>query len=286
MTTIFALSGGGNLGAVQVGMLRALAEDGIAPDVIVGTSVGAINGAWLAGRERVGDVAGLAEIWTTLQRADVFPLRLPHSVAGIAGRRDHLVSNQNLRGLLEEHIPFDLLEQARTPLHVVAVDVLRSRSVLLSHGPTIDAILASAAIPGVYPPVRIDGRMLVDGGLVDGTPISHAVSLGASTVWALPAGFGGGLDTAPRGAIGMMLHAIGVLGAQQLARDTELYGSRVSLRVVPAPAPIDVPPHDFSQADRLIDLAYERARGWLDADASGRRNAAGGSINDRLEPVG
>lgn len=273
MTTIFALSGGGNLGPVQVGMLRALAEVGIVPDAIVGTSVGAVNGGWLADQTDRSNLDDLCDLWTGLRRSNIFPLRFPLSLAGFVGRRSHFVPNDNLRALLSGNIGFERLENARIPFHVVAADVLTGESVLLSEGPSIDAILASAAIPGIYPPIEIEGRTLVDGGIIDGTPISHAVALGASTVWALPTGFSCGLEQPPKGALAMILHAVGVLGGQQLARDIELFRTRVNLHVVPPPCPLDVLPHDFTKAGLMIERAYEQTSAWLGAGAPELRAA-------------
>lgn len=273
MTTVFALSGGGNLGAVQVGMLIALEEVGITPDVIVGTSVGAVNGAWLAGRSDDAELADLVEIWTGLRRSDVFPFRPSRGMAALVGKTNHCVPNDRLRLLLEEHITFGRIEEARIPLHVVAADLLRGESVLLSRGPTVDAVLASSAIPGIYPAVDLDGRSLVDGGIIEGTPISQAVEVGATTVWALPTGFSCGLSAAPMGALATIFHAVGVLGAQQLARDIEIYRGRVDLRVVPPPCPINLWAHDFSQGLALIEQAYEQTAAWLESGAAEVRGA-------------
>lgn len=273
MTTAFALSGGGNLGSVQVGMLQALAEVGIVPDTIVGTSVGALNGAWLADRGAKADISELARIWVDLKRTNVFPLRATLSVAGFLGRKNHTVPSDNLAQILEDHVSFADLRDAPIPFHAVAADVLTGEAVLLSKGPTVSAILASAAIPGIYPPVEIDGRTLIDGGIVDGTPISHAVAVGADTVWALPTGFSCGLAKPPTGALAMLLHGVAVLAGQQLARDIELFRDRVNLHVIPPPCPLDVLPHDFTRAEEIIERSYEQTRAWLEAGAPELRGA-------------
>ena len=265
MTTVFALSGGGNLGAVQVGMLRALAEAGIRPDAVVGTSVGALNGSWLAQHGPDADLDELASIWRGLKRAHVFPFNPRLGFAGFIGRRSHMIGNGQLRRLLAEHVHFERLEDSLLPFAVVAADVLTGEAVVLRSGPTLQAILASSAIPGVFEPVVIDGRTLVDGGIVDGTPICHAVDMGATEVWALPTGFSCGLDRAPGGALAMVLHSVAVLAGQQLARDIELFRSRVRLHVIPPPCPLDVLPHDFGKAELLMERAYEQTSAWIEA---------------------
>ena len=259
----FVLSGGGNLGAVQVGMLRALFEAKIYPDAIVGTSVGAINGGWLAGRGHGADIEELAEIWRGLRRADVFPTRLLGGLRGFLGQTDHLVPDSGLRRLLDRALTFKKLEDATVPFHVVATDITSGRDHLLSHGNAADAICASAAIPGVFPAVTIDGRALVDGGVVNNCPISHAVALGATTVWVLPCGYSCSLAEAPTSALGSALQAISLLIQQRLRNDAERFANQLDLRVVPTPCPVAVAPTDFSQSGRLIDTAEELTTAWL-----------------------
>lgn len=263
----FVLSGGGNLGAVQVGMLRALFEAKIYPDAIVGTSVGAINGGWLAGRGHGADIDELAEVWRGLRRADVFPTRLLGGLRGFLGQTDHLFPDSGIRSLLDRELTFEKLEDATVPFHVVATDITSGRDHLLSRGDAADAICASAAIPGVFPAVTIDGRALVDGGVVNNCPISHAVALGATTVWVLPCGYACSLAHAPTSALGSALQAISLLIQQRLRSDAERFADHLDLRVVPTPCPVAVSPTDFSQSSRLIETADELTTAWL-ADPS------------------
>src|SRR5437016_12248749 len=144
----FVLSGGASLGAVQAGMLRALYERRIVPDLVVGTSVGAINGAFIASRPQTVETADeLAEIWRGVRRGQVFPLRPLGGLLGFLGSRDHLVPESGLRTLIANHLEHQLLEQMSIPFHVVAVDVVTGEELLLSSGPALKAVLASAAIP-------------------------------------------------------------------------------------------------------------------------------------------
>jgi len=256
----FVLSGGGSLGALQVGMLAALQEAGIRPDFIVGTSVGALNGAWLAGHPDA-PVAELADVWRSLRRPDVFPAGPVHGLFGLLGRQRGLVDPRRLRQLIERCATFDRLEDAPVPVHVVVTEVLTTRDVRLSDGPAVAAVLASASIPGVFPPVEIDGVTYFDGGVVNNTPISHAIDLGADEVWVLPTGFSCALREPPRGALGMALHGINALVQQRLARDIEDHRrDDARLHVLPPPCPVRTGPTDFSAADELIERGYEAAR--------------------------
>lgn len=266
MGTAFVLSGGASLGAVQVGMLQALIGRGIRPDLIVGSSVGAVNGAWLAGGAGEGDVEQLAEIWCRITRRDVFPTSPLTSLCGIAGVGNHLVPDRGVRRLLRHNLRFANVEDAPIPLHVVATDVLSGSDVRLSTGNAIDAVAASAAIPGIFPAVTIDGQLLMDGGVVDNTPISHAVALGATTVWVLPTGAACGIDVAPRSALGMALHGILLAICQQIAFDIGRYENRVELKVVPPLCPLTTSPTDFSHAAELIDRARTQTAAWLDGN--------------------
>src|SRR5262245_17190990 len=152
-------------------MLLALADEGERPDLIVGTSVGAVNGGWIASRPDLPGIRGLADLWISLSRKDIFPTHPLAGALGMLGRRSHLVPNTGLRHLLVEKLEFTLLEDAPIPLHVVATDVVSGAVVLLSSGTAVDAIAASAATPGVFPPVSINGRDLMDGGVVNNTPV-------------------------------------------------------------------------------------------------------------------
>jgi NTE family protein len=263
MTTAFVLSGGGNLGAVQVGMLRSLFAAHIRPDLIVGTSVGAVNGGWLAGRGAGADLDQLADVWRNLRRTDVFPTNFVGGLRGFIGHTDHLVSAAGLRRILKRELAIERIEDARIPFHVVATDITSGHDHLLSSGDAIDAICASAAIPGVFPSVVIDGLHLVDGGVVNNCPISHAVSLGATNVWVLPCGYACSLAQAPRGALASALQAVSLLIQQRLRHDAERYATQIKLHIVPALCPIKVSPTDFSQAGRLIEEAASLTAAWL-----------------------
>jgi NTE family protein len=264
VSTAFVLSGGASLGSIQVGMLQAVTAHGVRPDLIVGTSAGAVNGAWLAGGDTESDLAQLADIWRGIRRKDVFPSNTITGLLGLAGLGNHLVSDRGLRRLIRTYLRFERLEDAPIPLHVVATDVMSGADVRLSRGNAIDAIVASAAIPGIFPPVSIDGRLLMDGGVVENTPIGHAVALGATTVWVLPSGGACGIAKVPDSALGMALHAILLAISQRIAFDIERYETQADLRVVPPVCPLPVSPADFSHAGELIDRARAQTEAWLE----------------------
>lgn len=274
MTTAFVLSGGGSLGAVQVGMLLALAERDITPDLVVGTSAGAINAAWVAGRPGLDGARDLADVWRAVRRDDVFPVRPLVGLLGFLGRTDHLVPAEPLRALLRRHLTYTRLEDATLPVQVVTTEITSGIEVVHSRGDAVDAVAASAAIPGVFPAVTIDGRELVDGGVANNTPISHAIDAGATTVYVLPTGYACSLRGAPRGALGMALQAITLLVQQRLVADVARYQDRVDLRVLSPLCPLTVSPLDFSHTAELIERARTSAVAWLEGDQRSPDQAA------------
>jgi NTE family protein len=261
--TAFVFAGGGSLGAIEVGMLRELLERGERPGFAVGASAGAINAAYFAGRPDAEGVAMLEALWTKIRRQDIMPLSMLGLLAMVLRSRPHLVEANALRVLLKKHLSYERVEQATLPLHIVATDMLDGREVVLSSGPVVDAVLASAAIPGVFPPVRINGMDLVDGGVANNTPISAAVALGATRIIVLPAGFACALRKPPGSAIAQALHALTLVIARQLVRDLEFYSTRAQIYVVPPLCPLDVSPYDYTQCAQLIERAAQKTRAWL-----------------------
>lgn len=269
MTTAFVLSGGGSLGAVQVGMLRALTERGITPDLLVGTSAGALNAVFVAAHGMgTSSLDELDATWRSLRRDDVFPLRAHQMVLALAGARDALCAGSGLERLVRAHVPFDRLEQAPIPVHLVATDLLSGEEVLLSDGDVVSAVLASSAIPAVLPPVAREGRTLVDGGLADNAAISQAIELGADRVVVLPTGYACALTAPPARPLAVAVQALSLLVQRRLIIDVALYADRVELVVLPPLCPLRISAVDFRHAAELSRRAHESSARWLDSGAA------------------
>jgi NTE family protein len=262
--TAFVLAGGGSLGAVEVGMLLALAERGVRPDFIVGSSAGAVNATYFAGRPNVDGARALRAIWKELRARDVFPFSPIGGLLGALSLRDHLVDPGPFRRLVAENIPYRLLEESEVPVHVVATNVLTGREALISKGPSVSAVMASAAIPGIFPPVALDGTLYFDGSVAANTPVAAAVELGAERIVVLPTGYSCEMKTAPGTAIGMALHGINIMVARQLVVDVERFMDATQIRVIPPLCPVSTHPFDFSNAAELIDRSAASTRAWLD----------------------
>lgn len=261
--TAFVFAGGGSLGAVQVGMLKALLGRRIVPDLVVGASVGAINGAYFAGCPSADGVAALEKIWLGIRQEDVFPVTVRSGLAVLLAHRAYLVDPASLERLIAGLLPFSRFEDAALPCYVVATDIYNGHEVCFSEGDAHKAVLASASIPAVFPPVRYDDRYLVDGGVANNTPISTAVSLGVERVIVLPTGFSCSISQPPPTIVAMALHALNLMIMKQLVRDIELLSAKAEIVVVPPLCPVEVTPYDFSQTAALISRAEQSTTEWL-----------------------
>lgn len=263
--TAFVFAGGGSFGAIQVGMMQALVRHGVTADMVVGSSVGALNGAFYASDPTVAGVEHLADIWRGLQRQDVFPFTW-RTLLGFLWRRDFLIPHDGIRKLIDDHIPYRNLEDARLPLHIVATDIITGDSVVFSEGSAAEAIVASTAIPGAFEPVHYKDHYLADGALSSNTPVQVSVKKGARRLIILPTGHACANDAPPVGAVANALHALTLLIARQLVNELENLGPEVEYFVVPPLCPLVGSPYDFSRTAEHIDRAAESTDAWLAAD--------------------
>lgn len=264
MTTAFVLSGGGSLGAIQVGMLQALGVNGIEPDALVGTSAGALNAAWVAGHGMSEEsLDELAAIWIELRRPDIFPVDIRRVVRAAVGLGGAVSSAHRSARLVSAHAGVDDIEDTETPLHLLATDLLPGTGVVISEGSLVAGVLASAAIPGIFPPVRKDGRLLVDGVVAGQSGVAHAVALGATSIYVLPTGAACALPEPPRSAIGVALHALTTLIERRLATEMAAYADAATIRVLPPLCPLAVSAADFGHAAELIDRAHRTSLEWI-----------------------
>jgi NTE family protein len=259
-------------------MLRALAVAGVGADMVVGASVGAINGAYFAGAPTLEGVLRLEQLWRGLRREDIFPVTW-RSILGFVRRRDFLLSQGGLRALIESHLPYRNLEEARVPIHVVATDLLSGLPVVLSQGPAADAIMASSAIPAAFAPVEVGTRFLVDGAVTSNSPVRVAVELGARRLVVLPTGYACGLSAPPRRAVASALHALTLLISRQMIAEIESLGRDVDYYVVPPLCRLGGSPYDFSQTGELIERAAQQTSLWIAEGGLTRR-----AIPDALRP--
>lgn len=262
--TALVLAGGGSYGAVQVGMLKALAAPGLDIDFVVGSSVGAINGAYYAGTPTVEGVRQLEMLWRGMTRNDIFPVNW-RSLLSFVRRRDFLVDAKGIRALVKLHLPFENLEDAAIPVYVIATNVLSGGSVVISKGNAADAIAASTSIPVAFAPVRIGEQYLIDGAVTSNTPVRVAVALGAQRLIILPTGFACDLQAPPTGAIANAMHALTLLIARQMVSEVEGLPADIDFAIVPTLCPLAGSPYDFARTSAMIDAATANTAAWIAA---------------------
>jgi NTE family protein len=260
--TAFVFAGGGSFGAIHVGMLHSLASRGITADMVVGSSVGALNGAYYAGNPTLEGIRRLDAIWRGLRRNDVFPLSW-RTIVSFLYRRDFLVGSGALRQLVDENLGYRNLQDAKLPVHIVATDILTGGTVVMSEGPAVEAIIASAAIPGVFAPIHFNGLYLADGAVSSDTPVTVAVARGARRLIVLPTGYACALQKPPAGAVANVLHALTLLVSRQLMNELQGLDHSIDYFVVPPLCPLTGSPYDFSRASELIERAAMSTDAWL-----------------------
>ncbi|GAB3486140.1 patatin-like phospholipase family protein [Amycolatopsis cihanbeyliensis] len=260
----FVLGGGGSLGAIQVGMLRALADAGIGADLVVGTSVGSLNGAVLA---LTGErpATGLEAIWARMTRDEAFPGGVFSQVRTLRHTRTHLFPSTGLAAIVDDHLGADTrFADLTIPLGVVTTDVHTGEPVLLRSGELRPALLASCAIPGIYPPVPHAGTLHYDGGLVANVPMRQALAMGARSLVVLDCAFPGRLPAEPRTFAEVMMFTAMISMRNQAVLEAPVVAAEAPVVYLPGPAPVRLSPLDFSRTDELMAESYRAAGTYLD----------------------
>ena len=267
--TAFVLGGGGVLGAAEVGMLQALVERGIRPDLIVGTSVGAINGALVAADPTPEGVDRLRALWEELTSQGVFAGSVLSRASTLVRTGTHLHPQQPLRELLAVHLPVRAFAELPVPFQCVAAGIERAAERWFSDGALIDAVLASCAVPGLLPPVELDGEHYLDGGLVHSVPVGRAVALGAETIYVLHVGRIDRPLRPPRRPWEVATVAFEISRRHRFAADLAALPPDVTLHVLPSgdaapPGTANLRYRDFSAVTARIGRAHAAADEYLD----------------------
>ncbi|MFJ2400779.1 patatin-like phospholipase family protein [Streptomyces xanthochromogenes] len=270
----FVLGGGGALGAYEVGMLRALIEAGIRPDLVVGTSVGAINGAAIAAEPTMRAVTQLGELWGSLGRSGVFSGSVLQRLRLAARNRTHVYSSAPLRELLETWLPARRIEDLEVPFQCVAAGIESAAEHWFTQGPLVPAVMASCAVPGLLPPLEVDGEHFFDGGLINSIPVGRAVAAGARTVYVLQVGRIEQPLQVPRAPWEVASVAFEIARRHRFTRDMTDLPEGVEVHLLPTGAASgkgeDIAGRkfrhrDFGLSGRRMDLAYEATAAYLEA---------------------
>jgi NTE family protein len=249
-------------------MLRALLERGIRPDLVVGTSVGALNGAAIAADPTLEMAKRLGDVWMNLDEESIFGGSILSGAANLVRSRTHLHSNRALRVLIERLLPARRFEDLAVPFQCVAASIERAAEHWFQEGFLTDAILASAAVPGVLPPVQIDGEHFVDGGIVNSIPISRAVELGAAEIYVLQVGRIEAPLAPPRTPVQVALVAFEIARRHRFARDLATLPDGVVAHVLPTGEPkrpglSQLNYRDFKAVARRIERAHRATADYL-----------------------
>ena len=259
----YVLGGGGSLGAVQVGMLQALGEHDIAPDIVAGTSVGSLNGAVVA-LDPVSAANRLSHAWAKITRERVFPGGLLAQARHLQHTKTHLFPATGLAAVIAEFTgPGATFEDLALPFAAVAMDIATARPHVMRDGPLLPALLASAAIPGIFPAVQLGSRQLYDGGLVANVPMRQALAMGARSLVVLDSNFPGRVPDPPATIAEVLFYTVTVAMRGQAVLDAPIAAAEVPVVYLHGPEPHPVSPLDFRQTSLLIETSYEAARVFL-----------------------
>ncbi|MBB3045508.1 patatin-like phospholipase family protein [Nocardioides soli] len=271
MTTAFVLGGGGVLGAVEVGMLRALLERGIEPDLVLGTSVGALNGAMVARQPDVGVIDKLTELWRSAGAAggEMYGDRPLRTMRRAMATGTHLWSAKPLRQALADELGELTFEQLPVRFQVCAASIERAAEHWFDSGRVVDAVVASVAVPGLLPPAKVGDEHYLDGGIVNSIPLGRAVALGASRVFVLQVGRIDRPLSVPRRPWEVARVSFEIARRHRFNRELEELPGSVQAHVLPArgtSAKDDtlLGSRDFAGVQERIDRTYEACATYLD----------------------
>jgi NTE family protein len=268
----YVLGGGGLLGAAEAGMARALLEAGVKPDLVCGTSVGAINGAALAADPTPDGARRLLALWDALAEEGVLDGSVIRRVAEVVRRRTSLHGNGALRRMLRERLPAQTFEELAVPFECVAASIEQARECWFSSGDLIEPVLASCALPGVFPPVRIGDEHFFDGGLVNSIPLDRAVARGADTIWVLHVGRLEEELAPPRFLWEVGFTAFEISRRHRFHGDLDRVDPSIAVHVLPSGLPqrpaatwSNLRYRDTRRIARRAELAYDATREYLEA---------------------
>lgn len=245
-------------------MLRALVEHGVAPDLIVGCSVGALNGASFAQEPSTARLDQIEEVWLTTDSKDLMPRQWMSPARALTHRGEAIHPIDGLRQLVERTITAPTFEALATPFQCVATDVLAAREHWFDQGPLVEAVLASSAMPAIFPTVEVDGSRYFDGAAVIDVPVRRAVELGAKTLFVMEVGPLSRPWSEPKRPADTAMEAYWIARRHRFRLDLELLPPKVEVHLLPHGDPPSLKLHDFSKSGELIRNAYVATTAYLD----------------------
>lgn len=267
--TAFVLGGGGVLGATQVGMLQALLAADISPDLVVGTSIGAVNGAFVAADPTATGVARLEDLWREVVRSGEMSENPVRQAARFAKYRTHVMRRGLIPDLVEAHLGVDLIEDLAVPFQCVAAEIETSASRWFTAGPIAPAVAASCAVPGLFAPVEIDGAHHYDGGLVHSIPVGRAIALGATEIHVLQVGRVEQSLSVPKNPLEVGLVAFEIARRHRFVEEIAEVPDEVDLHVLPSgmerTASTAIGQASAGKVEGRISRAFDATTAYLEA---------------------
>ena len=264
-TTAFVLGGAGNMGAIQLGMLRALLERGFVPDLVVGCSVGALNGGAIASGPTLETLERLEALWLELSARDVWPARPLVGAVQLMRSRPAVNDNQGLRRVVERFLPGATFADLAVPFACVATSLSTGGERWFTEGPLAEAVLASSALPALLPPVVVDGELLIDGATVNVVPLGRAIEMGANRVFVLQLKDLHAAASPPRRPLDVLLRAFAISRNFRFVQELASVPDHVEVSVLPSPSWARLRYDGFSRTAELIERSHAAAAAHLDA---------------------
>lgn len=259
----FVLGGGGSLGAQQVGMLQALGDLGIHADLAVGTSIGSVNGALVAA-DPTGAASRLSHLWHTIEPGRIMGKGIWRRIRNLVARRNFLYDTPAVAELVTELVGDVDISELPIPYGAIAIDVADGVPTRIASGRLASAIEASTAIPGVFPMVNRNNRVLCDGGLITNVAVMDALEMGARSLVVLDCMFASHTLAVPRKLTDTALWTITTQLRQQVLRDLPIAAEQVPVVYLPGAAPLMISPLEFDHTAELMQDAYGRSRAFLE----------------------
>lgn len=263
-TTAFVLGGAGNMGAIQLGMLRALLERHVVPDLVVGCSVGALNGGAIASAPTLETLDRLEALWLGLSASDVWPSRPAASVVQLLRRRPAINSNDGLRRVVDRFLPGATFADLELPFACVATSLDTGRERWFTEGSLVDAVLASSALPALLPPVEIDGESLIDGAAVNVVPLAKALEMGADRVFILQLKDLDAMPRRPRRPLDVLQRAFAISRNFRFVHELASLPAGVEVHVLPSVSWSRFRYDGFSRTRELMERSHAAAGAYLD----------------------
>ncbi len=271
--TAFVLGGGGRLGAVEVGMLEALCDAGVHADLVLGTSIGAVNGAAYSADPTSAGLAALEDVWLQVDSAGLLGAGIIERVRHMARNRTSLQPSDSLRGLLEGFLP-GTFEALAVPFQCVAACIETAHERWFTTGPLVPAVMASSAVPGLFEAVRVGEQHFIDGGVVDSIPVGRALAAGAQRVYVLQVGRIEQPLEPPRWPHEVAVVAFEIARRHSFASTLATLPPEVEVHVLPTgsapPRPTDLRQlryGDFSDVSAGIERARDATAAYLEMHA-------------------